>query len=622
MKKNRVLYTLILFVTLLKQSTSQVITISGDSSVIINSTEIYIANFIYTLDQHSIIYWNVVGGEILNQNIYPNNGVIYCEIQWNNTPCSGIISIYEDMNNGFAEKSIDVGNFFAIWKITGEINNTTLLNCIPITNNECNFIQNNNLIPTIPPYDENNWNPFVEGLFPNWVSTHGTPHLFDGFDFTIQAPPPAVRFGYMWTKCPSNPGGISTGEGIAQKIKPLIIGNTYNLSFFIRYSLYLIDPSARLDHFYVYLIHCYDYNNFPLSTFDIPSIPINSQLIFDGTNINNTTWEQRQVNFTANDSYDMIWFFPKQSDVGAGHTAGINFAYPILNTGNRPLIFPEGPIVRCVQYETGPWLTLTTNLTNNLQWLENGVEIAGQTSSSITLNNNPSGGVNCWPNCSSIITVKDLNTGCISNGVSITRKNFSSPQVYLHPSGNYETPTQYCSNQIGSIQQVPSLNSGTKYWWNVFDPYNNPAIGITISPNNSFNPTSNISFTGYPFNTATIEARALDNGCDGDTENPWRIRYSITIDQNCRIGVTENTKNSIYISAFPNPASSNTTITSNLPIYELELYDLNLGIIFNKIKLSGTKTTTLDLYTLKSGIYILKIISKDKSALLKLYINK
>lgn len=95
----------------------------------------------------------------------------------------------------------------------------------------------------------------------------------------------------------------------------------------------------------------------------------------------------------------------------------------LVTVNPTPLISPTGPIEKCVHYETGPWLTLTTNLSSDIQWYENGTPINGQTSSNLILTNNPNNGSN-WPNCSSSITVKNTITGCQSNPVQITRKNW------------------------------------------------------------------------------------------------------------------------------------------------------------------------------------------------------
>lgn len=592
---------------------SQSVTISGASSVSVNAQETYIANFTYNPHHLSIISWSVTGGTITSQNIYPNNGTIYCDVQWNSTPCAGSISIYEDLNGGFAEMAVDIGNYSTYWNITGEINNTTTINCTPITNNTCNYIQNHNFLPTIPPYDENNWNPFVQGLVPFWVATHGTPHLFDGFDFTIQAPPPAVRFAYMWTKSPSAPGGTSTGEGVAQKIKPLTIGSTYNLSFYLRYSLYLLDPAASLDHFYVYLIHCYDYNNFPLSTFDIPTFPPGAQMIYDGTNINNPTWEQIQVNFTANDAYDMIWFVPKQGDAGAGHTAGLNFAYPVLsNSTNSITVTPAGPVNICTPWEYAPTntslLTSSASASGQYQWYKDNQIIPGATSQTLNAQHSQQG-MNLRTHLYSVI---DPIGGCSSSPVTV---NFVATPL---------PPVEGVGNLLKGVWQTIRTTENlplSTYTWNIpgasiIDVNNNDPWADVFFPTNSPN-----SVSGY----VTITGAA---SCANSTYTYqfllFQGRHSEqSIDKSDQLNDINsgNEKKLNSGKLFPNPAKSFVTISSKFNIENVDIFNLD-GNLIRKIKANRSKSYTVNVEGLTQGIYIIKITTNIDINYMKLLIQR
>lgn len=347
-----------------------------------------------------------------------------------------------------------------------------------------------------------------------------------------------------------------------------------------------------------------------------------------------------------------------------------------------PSISPTGPIEKCVQYETGVWLTLTTGLTSNIQWYENNNPIAGQNSSTLNLNNNPNNGIN-WPICTSSITVKNTLTGCTSAPVQVTRKNFSSPQVYLNGGPPYGTPTTYCVSSGGIIKQAPSLNANTTYWWLVYDPNGNPASGVSISPMFTTNPNATISFSGYPYNTATIIAKALDNDCDGASDGSWVQQYTITVNQACRTGnsiskdslippknthrkpvtdtlvkkvtipekkliIKNSTKLSLYdtliihplqkevappvnkdisvtkgerLTLFPNPANTQITIIAKDAIKHVEITDIG-GNLLTRIKADDSVIFVIDIKTFPVGFYTCKVFTDIGTKYLKFAIQR
>jgi hypothetical protein len=602
---------------------SQTITLSGEQNPEPGAEEYYEASFDYSLHPQSILTWTVQGGTITYQITNPTAQTIYCIVEWDYDHSPGHLSLYDDLNNGFGEIQIAIGQYVKLQLLMEYPYTRSSINCSAISSSACNLITNNNFTPTTP----YNWlDPFTTNAISGWTSSHGSPQITDVLDPTLQPPAPATGFAYMFVSGTS--GGY--GEGIAQKIPPLQQNNNYFLSFFMRVSLWLSPPynSSQLDNLYIVLLNCNDFNNFPSPSYQIPSFPSNYQIIYHGTSLTNQSWEHIQISFTANESYDMIWIFPDQTNADF---SGVDFAYPILSEGSpTPIITPSGPISECVHYETGHWYTLYTNLTSNIQWYENGNAISGATSPYLELWNNPNGGAG-YPNCSSTITVKNTQTNCISNAVSVTRKNYSSPAAYVGGGGTYNTPSTYCASG-GTIQQLPSINSGTIYWWEVYDEYWNPTSDISISPMYTTNHSATISFGSYPYTTAYIVPRASDNGCDMYMYN---VNYEITINPGCRMANPNNgtinnnlvkshlidsekkevKRQSIkgyeiseQIKLFPNPASKQLTVTSKNLIRFIQITGMS-GTIFKNIRASGQTVTNINIEDLPIGIYNCKVVT-------------
>lgn len=611
------------FLVISQQLLSQNIILLGPNAVLPNSTGTYVAD--YNFNSNSSLFWTVQNGTILKQVTDPNADSIYCNVRWS-TQSNGTISLFEEYEGKFAIKGVYINNSpNVVENIIQTPYNRTAIDCTPLTSPSCvyNLLQNINFTATNP-FDPTD--PFTSGSVPNWVSTHGSPQLTDPFNPTLQPPSPATGFAYMYASEPPINNFPYRGEGIAQKIPPLTTNANYSLSFFMRFAPWTSGGASSLDQFYIVLTNCSAINGFPANSYNIPNLPTNSQIVYQGTSISNQSWQQVQTNFTANSNYDMIWIFPKQLT----SNAGVAFSYPVLSPPNpAPIITPNGEITRCVQYETGPWLTLTTNLTSNIQWYENGNLINGATSSTYS----PTDCIG-WPTCTSTITVKNTVTNCFSEPVQVTRKGFFSPQVY--PSNNplppYETPTSYCVGQGGPIRQAPS-NTGTPvtYWWEAYDQYGNPATGISISPMYTSSPSATITFPNYSYSTATIIAKAIDNSCNGAWDGSWVMDYTINVEQNCRtsllvsaakaeekdISLSEVIKSTIY----PNPSSKSVNIVSNSNIKQIQIYD---GIGNLKINLygPGKNSIEIDVSTLKPGFYICKLYTEKRLETTKFIVER
>ena len=272
-----------------------------------------------------------------------------------------------------------------------------------------------------------------------------------------------------------------------------------------------------------------------------------------------------------------------------------------------PTITPLGPTTQCLWYETGEWLSLTTNLTSNIQWYDDGIPIYNGNTSTIILNNNP-GSSNTWPTFTGHITVSNTAfPNCVSQPLTVTRKNHSSPYAYPgNPVSQGGTPLTYCKSQLGTIQQTQSISDpNTIYWWEVKDPFGNPATGVSITPQNTTNNLATISFSSYNHDNATIVAKSLDNTCSGNS-NVNDYTYSVSINQSCLSFsnlISEKTDGIKFI-MFPNPSNTKITISTNAAvlIQTIEINDFFSSIV-KKINGGNTKSTSIDISDLKPGIY-------------------
>lgn len=170
----------------------------------------------------------------------------------------------------------------------------------------CNLVENKNFSSTCF-----GTNPFFDNCVDKWGSFHGSPQL-NIFSPLISA---GVNHASMWstsTAYTSFPSEVN-GEGIATGIPKLVPGNKYAFSIFKRYFSSDEYPTIDLDNFYIVLIKCADYLALRTQFPNIPSLPQNSQVIYCETDITNHSFQRIFQSFTANDSYDVVWIYPKQA---------------------------------------------------------------------------------------------------------------------------------------------------------------------------------------------------------------------------------------------------------------------------------------------------------------------
>src|SRR5690606_9596413 len=95
----------------------------------------------------------------------------------------------------------------------------------------------------------------------------------------------------------------------------------------------------------------------------------------------------------------------------------------------------------------------------------------------------------------------------------------------------------------------------------------------------------------------------------------------------CNLGVDELTKNKDGLMLFPNPAADKTTIKFEAKgkTYTLQVIDMNGRIViepFSGKKLSGEHIIPIDLHSLQSGFYMVRLLSESGEKSAKLIVTK
>lgn len=185
---------------------------------------------------------------------------------------------------------------------------------VPLTNNNCNQIFNNNLTP-IWADCFNSWgfNPFAR-CFPDWGFTHGTPQV----NLTSPSIGQNINHACMWAYNNAIlPNQMLRSEGIATRIPNLLPGHKYAITFFRRTrpdpGMFGFNGAPDLDEVNIRLIMCNDYLTInAMQSDDFPNPPTNSQAIFCETNVNQRNWQRVAQTFVANDNYDIVCIYPRQ----------------------------------------------------------------------------------------------------------------------------------------------------------------------------------------------------------------------------------------------------------------------------------------------------------------------
>jgi Secretion system C-terminal sorting domain len=181
-------------------------------------------------------------------------------------------------------------------------------------------------------------------------------------------------------------------------------------------------------------------------------------------------------------------------------------------------------------------------------------------------------------------------------------------------SNNPQLEVTYCGNN-----QLTSLDFSSNPLFHDLGCKNNPSL-TTIKINNGamqvFGATTwlNECWTGLPnLTTICADANEIDLvesyllGCVIDTSG-------ITITSNCALGYEQFSVNEVVV--YPNPASGNVNISSNVNIKKVELIDVQGRILISK--LVDDSNATFDLSSYSNGVYYVKVVGDGGSRIEKL----
>tara|TARA_R110002073_G_scaffold128999_3_gene275054 strand:+ start:7486 stop:9108 length:1623 start_codon:yes stop_codon:yes gene_type:complete len=206
------------------------------------------------------------------------------------------------------------------------------------------------------------------------------------------------------------------------------------------------------------------------------------------------------------------------------------------------------------------------------------------------------------------------------SSVMIMNPPTSSPGVYsytpntaygpLNPDFTYSNPPDFISPVLSSAIRLPNGNilvsEGASGHFFELDSSNNivwdyvlPMMNTTGSILAQFDPTptsGNSTFRAIKYSTSYVGF----NGKDLTPGNPIESNFNLTP---CSTLSTQD-QSFTNASVFPNPSNSNVTVRSSFDIDKIEVYNL-LGAKLLSVK----DVSTVNISSLNSGIYLLKITS-------------
>jgi prepilin-type processing-associated H-X9-DG protein len=501
------------------KSNSQSVTITGAATATTSSQELYQANFDYTPDPYSIINWSVTGGNIISQSVNPATGV-WCVIEWNSTPCTGTITIYEDLNNGYAEREINVEESL-VCEIanagpdvtlcsSGSIIGTTAkpgytyswspsngLDNVLVAQPFANPATTTTYTLTMTPTNNLIQNGDFENGFSGFSTDYANFPTGDGFcggtfgSVGVSSTP--STYGNQWCFMNDHSGQgtnllfVDGSCGLNRRVwfstMPVTLGTTYYFSAFAT----SVTPSSSGNP------PC----NAPRLRIMINGVAVIQNSIIPYLNCNG--WIEISVNWVANTNSATIEIIDDSrtscandfalDDLFFSDCPRTNDNVTVTIDPNRPSLTPTGPIDYYVGLDAMPnGFALTSSKLMGNQWYYNNLPVSNVSGSVYQVGgtgiiNHPWGTGEYYVN----------NNGCQSNKVIVNFKtygygNFGEEQFYfgskIHP---LQTSNYYCYNTTNNYIEQFNLGSSATYTWN-FPVY--PLPGGATMPNMSLTPGS------------------------------------------------------------------------------------------------------------------------------------
>jgi Secretion system C-terminal sorting domain len=402
------------------------------------------------------------------------------------------------------------------------------LDCSPIQQQPgCNLIINNNFNPLNynSEVEEQVADPFSRELIPSWNSSHGTPNIYDGVNYDLPAPiPPAAGYAGMGIIEEGSATGPE-GEGIVQKISALNPGKKYSFSFFIKRHPFRGGADLALADFYIVLMKCEDYHLMDHSSFSMPVMPVNSQIIYCERDVQNENWYQNVFSFQPDAAYDMIWIFPKINPGSPNPSSTyLLFAYPELidiSNFSAGVVTPASPVSPNCNVTIGP-VTPNCSFTNAIYtWYGPNGQVHSSTSQQLVVN-----------------TADVLNAGVWTLQMTSPTNNSSDCGAALLVSANVYVP--FCENapcNDDNYPQPPAVTTTVKIRLGSVTNF----LKSTSTPGHyCFSPPS-VMHDHYPYFNLCDRYYGLFSGyMPADNNMPSYESFIIDFPMNTMEGATDN----------------------------------------------------------------------------------
>lgn len=610
---------------------SQTITISGNFNPDPGSEETYTASFDYTLNPYTNLTWSVSGGTIVSQYANPTiPNDVYCIVAWNNSPGTGSISLYEDLQSVSDYKEVQIGTSQAVCEqadagpditicsagatigtpaITGytyswyppaglsnpAIAQPTVLPVQTTTNYTVTITSVNNLIDN-GNFESGNVGFNTDyGLYPNGDGACGFSGTW-GSEIVTTDP---HSIGTQWCSIPDHSGA---GD------KMLFVDGSCAANRRVWYKTVSVNPGTTY-YFSGWVIALSPYIRQPGVTGDLPllRVTVNGVAILSNFTVNYTNcdgWIEFTGTWVANSSSATIAIYDDSytrysndfvlDDLFLGDCPPSSDQVIVTFTG--PVISPAGSTTVCSFWEgvSNPAI-LTSNMSGNLQWYKNGNSIPGATSQTYyAYAENGQGNIIKTYS----YTVKD--NGCESVPTI----------VHFVPYPFIFTATSTCRNSA-IILYATDYGAGSSYLWSV--------PGGIISPNSTSRQISVTfpgSYTSSTFDVYLTVSNAYNcNGSNHQTfpfVNSCKTKYLVSREVN-------NTLEGIRL--IPNPANSQVTIHYPKAIEKIEIYN-GLGVLVKGFSGNRLNQMTINTMTFPNGVYFLKVFDTNESKFLKLLIRR
>jgi len=146
---------------------------------------------------------------------------------------------------------------------------------------------------------------------------------------------------------------------------------------------------------------------------------------------------------------------------------------------------------------------------------------------------------------------------------------------------------------------------------------------ITFNQNLSNWDVSSVTDIAYMFENALAFNQDISNWCVSNiSSEPTSFSLNSPLTEENKpvwgtcpaLGINDQSLTNISI--YPNPVDDKLSIQGVLDVSEISIYD-----VLGKLVLSNTKSNEIEVYNLKKGIYIIKIVAEQKETIQKFIKN-